>query len=226
MNGPVSLIRIGLITLAGLLRDRDFWRAYLLWFGIFDIASAIYSTTYPDNLSGQLWLSSVIGGNLSIIFTSLALLIIARHKSMRPSEAWKKTWQAWKTNFIAGLYISLGFLCFVVPGIILLIRYLYINQTVIFEDCAIHPALRRSHRLSKVNGGKLFGALSLLFVGYIVLSTISQLILVTLYEPASTSFAFNFLIQIFGTALTALMITTTYAGYLDAVANIAEERLL
>lgn len=206
------------------MHDRDFWRAYLLWFGIFDIASAIYSTTYPDNLSGHLWLSSVIGGNLSIVFTSLVLLILSQHKSMRSSETWKAAWQVWKTNFISGLYIGFGFLCFVVPGVILLIRYLYVNQAVVFEDCAIHPALRRSRQLSKVNGGKLLWALSLLFAGYVVLVTIAQLILVALYEPASNSFAINFVIEIFGTALTALMITTGYAGYLDAIANTAEER--
>lgn len=224
MKGPVALIKEGARRFRSLLKNQDFGFAYLICFGIYDIAYAAYTTKHPDDLSGQFQLALTVGGNLGIFFGTLILLMLWRRKPVRSRSTLKEIWRVWKTNFISGLYIILGLLCFIIPGIVLAIRYLYINEAVVFEDCAIHPALRRSRELSKVNGGKLCWALSLLFIGYVAITTIAEVAVAAIYEPASSSFAFNFVVEVTGTALTALFVTTSYAGYLDAVGNDSAER--
>jgi hypothetical protein len=65
----------------------------------------------------------------------------------------------------ANLLIGLGFIAFVIPGVLLTLRWSVVAQTAAVDHEGWLPALRRSARLSSGNYGHIFG---LLFVVWVV----------------------------------------------------------
>ncbi len=68
----------------------------------------------------------------------------------------KKSWKIFVAELITFLTIFLGFICFVVPGIILIKRYVYVGM--ICEEQMTGPldSMRKSAELSTNNGWRVF----------------------------------------------------------------------
>jgi hypothetical protein len=60
---------------------------------------------------------------------------------------------------VAGLGIALGIVCFIVPGVLLAIRWAVVSQTAAVEQTNWPTALRRSAELSRWNSWRILGLL-------------------------------------------------------------------
>lgn len=66
------------------------------------------------------------------------------------------------TALLAGGAVLMGFLLLVLPGIVLLVWFAFVNQVVIVEDMAFIPVLRRSMDLAKGYGWRILYVLALI----------------------------------------------------------------
>ncbi len=88
------------------------------------------------------------------------------------SRFWPLIW----TGFLATLFISLGLLALIIPGIFLIFRYWLKSQVVIIEGESGSAALKRSAALMKGNMGKAFVLGLLLVVINMLVESIAQFI--------------------------------------------------
>ena len=66
------------------------------------------------------------------------------------------------TALLAGGAVLIGFLLFILPGVVLLVWFAFVNQVVIVEDMAFIPVLRRSMDLTKGYGWRILYILALI----------------------------------------------------------------
>lgn len=66
------------------------------------------------------------------------------------------------TALLAGGAVLLGLLLFILPGVVLLVWFAFVNQVVIVEDIALIPVLRRSMDLTKGYGWRILYILALI----------------------------------------------------------------
>ena len=110
-----------------------------------------------------------------------------------------------------------------IPGIILYIRYIYINEIILFEQSTIPKALSKSRDLVKYNGGKVIKACIIVFLLSLFISFISSFILGLIDESIMNSFLFNYLFSVIGSLIAVLFTTIVYTGYLDAESQYTKE---
>ncbi len=189
----------------------------MFWLGFFDLALALYETKNPDNIMNAFKLDLYIGGNLIILFTVFILMLIRGNQEILGKNLLNNLLRVWTGNFIAGFWIFLGTICFIVPGIILYIRYIYINEIILFEQSSIPKALSRSRDLVKYNGGKVIKACVIVFLISLFISFIASFILTLIDESIMNSFLYNYLLSVIGSLIAVLFTTIVYTGYLDAV---------
>ncbi len=89
------------------------------------------------------------------------------------SPAKKVTFRLFTTYIKVGLLTILGYLCFIIPGIIFTIRYLFAPIIAASEDTSMNP-LEESKRLAKGRFGKLAGRALLSFFLYSIPLSIFQ----------------------------------------------------
>jgi hypothetical protein len=78
--------------------------------------------------------------------------------------------------FLAMLFVLLGFLLLIIPGVLLYIRYLLVPVVVVVEDVGGAAALKRSRELLKGNWGKVIVLGILLMIIGMVMTGVSALI--------------------------------------------------
>jgi hypothetical protein len=180
-----------------------------LCYGLFDIFSALYSAARIDDLAGQTQLA-LLGGNLSIFMSVLVLLILDGSRAVFAKQTWRLMWKTWVANLVVGCFVILGFICLIIPGIILTLRYLYINQAIVVEDLTIRKALTRSRQLSAANAGRTLWAIIIAFIFFAVFS-IAFYVLVDVIggNAALNSFAFNYIFELISSAGAILMAVFT-----------------
>ena len=98
-----------------LVEKKSFWLAYILCLGFFDVISALFAATYPNLISSQLMLDIYVGGNLLTFLGVFILLILTGKEKVFGSRSIGNLWRVWSTEFIAGIWVLLGFFCFVIP---------------------------------------------------------------------------------------------------------------
>ncbi len=219
----LTFINLGLKKFNNLIEKKSFWYSYIFFIGFFDLALALYETKNPDNIMNALKLNLYIGGNLIILFTVFILLIIRGNQEILGKKLLNNLWRVWAANFIAGFWILLGTICLVIPGIILYIRYIYINEIILFEQSTIPKALSKSRDLVKYNGGKVIKACIIVFLISLFISFIASLILSLIDESIMNSFLFNYLSSVIGSLIAVLFTTIVYTGYLDAESQYTKE---
>ena len=215
----LTFINSGLKKFNYLIDKKSFWFSYIFCLGFFDLALALYETKNPDNIMNAFKLNIYIGGNLIILFTVFILLLIRGNQEILGKNLFNNLWRVWAGNFIAGIWILLGTICFVIPGIILSIRYIYINEIILFEQSSIPKALSRSKDLVKYNGGKVIKACFIVFMISIFINFIPTLILALIDVSITNSFLYNYLLSVIASLTAVLFTTIVYTGYLDAVSH-------
>lgn len=219
LKNSISLIRHGIYLFSSLLHMRPFLWAYLLCFGVYDFFSALYSSARPSDVTSQWQLSFFVGGNLSLFMSVFALLLLNGNQKIFSGRTWKLISRTWSANFVAGSYIILGFICMIVPGIVLSLRYLYINQAIVVENLGISAALARSRKLSAVNGGRTFWAVGIVAVACVSAVTLCGVsVSIVSGDAALNTFTYNYATQIFFSLSSCLIAACVYSGYLDVCA--------
>ena len=84
----------------------------------------------------------------------------------------KKWWPIFAVSFLTGLYIGLGTLCFIIPGIILAVRYSLVVPVTAVEDVGVDQAMKRSSALTQGYRWRIFGTL---FIAWLTTTAISWL---------------------------------------------------
>lgn len=85
-------------------------------------------------------------------------------------------WALFGTIFLAGIFISLGFLLLIVPGILLALAYCILSPIIILENRSGIDALKRSWFLMKGNKGKAFVLMILIIVAQQVVGLLAALL--------------------------------------------------
>ena len=211
------LLRDGIKQFNYLVEKKSFWISYILCLGFFDVISALFTTTYPNLISSQLMLDIYIGGNLLIFFGVFILLILTGKEKVFGSRLLGNLWRVWSTEFVAGLWVFLGFLCFIIPGLFLAIRYIYAAEVALLEKSRISQTLMKSRKLSSINGGKVFLACTFVLILYLLLIFTLSVIIGLINESTLNSFAMNYFLAVSSTLMATLWCTIVYSGYLDAL---------
>ena len=215
LKGTLELLDDGLKNFNFLSEKKSFWVAYVICVGLFDIVSAIYATNYPDQFSKQFLLEIYIGGNLIIFLDVFILLILSKNDKIFGPKSFSNLWRVWITQFVAGIWIGIGFMCLLIPGLLLSIRYIYSAQIALLEGLPISQTLKRSRKLSTFNGGRVFMACALVFVLYCFILFFIGFLLEIVSNKVIDSFAYNYFLAVSSTLMTALICSVAYSGYVD-----------
>lgn len=215
LKGTLELLSDGLKNFNFLSEKKSFWVAYIICFGLFDIVSAIYATNYPDQFSRQFLLDLSIGSNLIIFLDVFILLILSKNDKIFGPKSFSNLWRVWITQFVASIWIGIGFICLLIPGLLLSLRYIYSAQIALLEGLPISQTLKRSRKLSSFNGGKVFMACALVFVLYIFILFFVGFVFEIVSNNLIDSFAYNYFVAVSSTLMTALICSIAYSGYID-----------
>ena len=215
LKGTLELLGDGLKNFNFLSEKKSFWVAYVICVGLFDIVSAIYATNYPDQFSKQFLLDIYIGGNLIIFLDVFILLILSKNDKIFGPKSFSNLWRVWITQFVAGIWIGIGFIFLLIPGLLLSVRYIYSAQIALLEGLPISQTLKRSRKLSSFNGGKVFMASALAFVLYFFILLFIGFLLEIVSNKVIDSFAYNYFLAVSSTLMTALICSVAYSGYVD-----------
>tara|TARA_B100000401_G_scaffold431668_1_gene368014 strand:+ start:465 stop:1166 length:702 start_codon:yes stop_codon:yes gene_type:complete len=215
LKGTLELLGDGLKNFNFLSEKKSFWVAYVICVGLFDIVSAIYATNYPDQFSKQFLLDIYIGGNLIIFLDVFILLILSKNDKIFGPKSFSNLWRVWITQFVAGIWIGIGFIFLLIPGLLLSVRYIYSAQIALLEGLPISQTLKRSRELSTFNGGRVFIACALVFVLYCFILFFIGFLLEIVSNKVIDSFAYNYFLAVSSTLMTALICSVAYSGYVD-----------
>lgn len=215
LKGTLELLDDGLKNFNFLSEKKSFWVAYVICVGLFDIVSAIYATNYPDQFSKQFLLDIYIGGNLIIFLDVFILLILSKNDKIFGPKSFSHLWRVWITQFVAGIWIGIGFIFLLIPGLLLSVRYIYSAQIALLEGLPISQTLKRSRELSTFNGGRVFMACALVFVLYCFILFFIGFLLEIVSNKVIDSFAYNYFLAVSSTLMTALICSVAYSGYVD-----------
>jgi hypothetical protein len=102
-------------------------------------------------------------------------------------------------GILAGLGIGVGFLLFVIPGLILLTIWSVIAPVIVAERSGVIDAFGRSRALVKGNGWQVFGVILVVFL----ITAIASGILSAIGAGISDSFAVQVLVNVIASTLTA-----------------------
>ena len=210
VNDGIRLINI-------LFEKKSFWFSYILCLGFFDVISALFASTYPDLISRQLMIDIYIGGNLLTFLGVFTLLILTGKEKVFGSRSLGNLWRVWSTEFIAGIWVLLGSLFFIIPGLMLAIRYIYVAEVALLEESRISKSLMKSRKLSSINGGKVVLACALVFFVYFLFLLFLSFVIALINEVTLDSFAMNYFLAVSSTLMATLWSTIVYSGYLNAL---------
>ena len=110
MRNSIGLTSQGFNYLNQLIGNKSFLWAYIICFGLYDVALALFEAHYPDDIINQYKISLYIGVHLGIFMKVFVLLLISRKEAAFSGRTLGNIWNVWKANFIAGLYILIGLL--------------------------------------------------------------------------------------------------------------------
>jgi len=74
-------------------------------------------------------------------------------------------------RFVAGLLILVGLVAFLIPGLVLSVRYALIDATVVLENQGVTSSRERSWSLTDGRGWQIFGAITIVYLLYLTLAT-------------------------------------------------------
>jgi hypothetical protein len=172
---------------------RNFAEALRLWRTNFALIAAIVLTVWlPGNLLGEylIWhvpsdddalrsyrVSAFIEGAFGAIYSAALVYALAQvKKGRRPSyfEAIAVGFRNWgrlfSARFFAGIWILIGLIVFVVPGIVLMVRYAFLDAVVVLERAGGDSARRRSTELTRGFRWQIFLAAFLFFAAFVPLT--------------------------------------------------------
>ncbi|HEX3173774.1 MAG TPA: hypothetical protein VHQ43_06105 [Solirubrobacterales bacterium] len=113
-------------------------------------------------------------------------------------------------GLLAGIGIGIGFILFVIPGLILLTIWSVIAPAIVVERRGVIEAFSRSRELVRDNGWQVFGVIFVVFVIAVVVQTVLGAIAAGIDDSALLRIVFNVLAQTATAPITALTAAVIY----------------
>ena len=136
-----------------------------------------YYVTHQDlalSLKLPMWIEGIFGP----IYIGAMVFALFEIKSGRPvtyRQAMAVGFQKWGSlfaaRFVAGFFMLLGLLALVIPGLVLAVRYNFLDEAVIIEGKGTTASRLRSIELTSGWRWQIFGSACLLFVAFIILNS-------------------------------------------------------
>ncbi|MEG4624434.1 hypothetical protein Q5691_09140 [Microcoleus sp. w1-18aA5] len=173
----------------------------------------------------ELRVSQFIEGSFGTLYVGALLHALAKlkrglHPTYRESmtHAGRKCFKMFGTRFVTGLIVLGGLILFIVPGVILALRYALIDAAVVLEGVEGSKAQKVSANLTQGKRDKIFWTMILTYLGLFIASTIVSFIL---YLPLSfigqeENFGVALIYECVANILAALPIIVLFLFYWDA----------
>jgi uncharacterized membrane protein len=118
---------------------------------------------------GILWfLFSLLAGTVIQIMTQEAQLEASEGNNLDFSRLWAVVkdigWRMFGLYLLIGLYIIVGLILFIIPGLIMLRRYLLAPYVMLDTRCGITEAMEKSAELTKPYSGYIWGIIGVMFL--------------------------------------------------------------
>ncbi len=128
---------------------------------------------FMATLNTSIWLEVIFAP----VYIGALIHALARIKSgntVTYKEAMSAGVESWfrlfAVRFVTGIFIGLGFLILIVPGVILAVRYALVDCATVLEGKRVGESMDRSVALTAGRRWEIFGASVLFFLGLIVVS--------------------------------------------------------
>jgi hypothetical protein len=215
----MALVKVGFAYFKEILPTRVIIVSYLIFLGIFDIAASAYNTSSVRQV-----LLELIGSLLMTLFSVVIIQLLRNGNHSFNARDLRLGGQLLFAEFISVLLISLGFVLLIVPGVLALKNYMYIPEAVILEANYGPNALARSSRLSSINGWKTAFACIIIYLIHGACQSIAfYTVPAVLGQGVVGGFIYNYFSNLLGSGAGVLIVTTVYAGYVEASAALEKE---
>lgn len=173
----------------------------------------------------EIRVSQFIEGSFGTIYVgalihALAQLNMGLHPTYRESMTYagRKCFKLFSTRFVTGFIVLGGLILFVVPGIVLALRYALIDAVVLLEDVEGPKARKLSVNLTEGKRWKILWTMILTYLGLLITTITVSFIL---YLPLSLigqqdNFGVELIYQCIASILSALPIIVLFLFYRDA----------
>ncbi len=203
--------------------DKDLIRmispTYLILIGLANFIN--YISNYQKDLSPQFW-------SIFLLFLGSLLYFPILITGLRSNEAnlrfklppinliLKKSWKIFIAGIIPTIFIMLGTLCLIVPGIFLAKRYVYVALVTEKEMIGPLEAMRKSRTLSQINGWSVILGSIYCAIPYAILSLLITLLVDPKINTSMPIILGAFVAAILGWFTTISTNSVAFLGYLNA----------
>ena len=202
--------------------------AYFILIGIGQLA--ISSQTEPSNDTDPVLFFIAFSISFFLLFIGPLIFYPILMESLRANTSkskfifpkanliLKKTWKIFIAGIMPTIFVLLGTLCFIIPGIFLAKRYIYVPLIVEKEMIGPIEAMRKSRTLSRKNGWSVLLAFIYCSIPYAILSIPFALLLdPTINTSSEVPIIFSTLITIiFGWFTTIATNSVAFYGYINS----------
>ena len=114
------------------------------------------------------FLLAVVGGTIAQLMVLVASFQGSEHKALDFRELWqavrKMGWRLIGLYLLVTLYVVVGFILLIIPGLIMLRRYYLAPYVMIDKNCGIKEAMERSAAISKPYSGSIWGIIGVMIL--------------------------------------------------------------
>ena len=214
--------------------DPRLFRALLPSYIVLVILSLFYSSQIwshlkkiqqdPINygLTADYWALTLLGSLVGLIFTVLVLSALDDFEKKtifnfpKIKEIVAKTLKLLIVSIFSYFFIIIGLILFVIPGIFLSKRYIYVINVAVEERLGIFESMRRSKELSKKNGWSTYLSLVFILIPVYAISTPITFAVNPIFSPTATFFPYFLSSIIIGYAFSIPFYSALFYGYNDA----------
>jgi hypothetical protein len=145
------------------------WTTYS-WFGSgFSTTGVPSYLWYPFIGFSLLWFVFVLAaGTLIQVMSQQAQLEASENKSLNFAKLWavakEMGWKMFKLYLVMALYITVGLILFIIPGLIMLRRYFFAPYIMLETKCSVKDAMERSAAMTKPFSGAVWGVIGIMVV--------------------------------------------------------------
>ena len=168
------------------------------------------------------WALTLLGSLLGLIFVVLVFsaLDAVEKKNIfnfpRIKELAAKASKVLIVSIISYIFIMIGLFLFVIPGIFLSKRYIYVLNIAVEERLGIFKSMKRSKELSKKNGWSTFLSLIFILIPIYAISIPISFAVNPIFSPSATFFPYFLFNIIIGYVFSIPFYSALFYGYNDA----------
>ena len=177
----------------------------------------------PDfGFTADYWALTLLGALVGLIFVVLVFsaLDAVEKKNIfnfpKIKDLAAKALKVLMVSIISYIFIMIGLILFVIPGIVLSKRYIYVLNIAVEERLGIFESMKRSKELSKKNGWSTFLSLIFILIPIYAISTPISFAVNPILSPSATFFPYFLFSIIIGYVFSIPFYSALFYGYNDA----------